>query len=75
MAVVAGEEEDDDEQDEQEQVLFVVVESAVLPLPLPDALGVALSGKTKGEDDEDMARGATAACNVSCFNLIQANTK
>ena len=57
MAVAAAAVEEDDEQaPEHEQVLFIVVvaESSVLPLPLPNALGDALSGNaTKEEEEED----------------------
>ena len=47
----------EEEDDGHEQELFVVaVESSVLLFPLPDALGVALSGKiTREEEEHDMA--------------------
>ena len=70
MAVVAAAGEEEVEEHEQQEWWFVVVvvESAVLPLPLPDALGVALSGKTTREEEEhDMARGAAAHWRLCCF--------
>ena len=52
-AAVEGEEEDDDEHEQEWWFVVVVVGSSVLPLRLPDALGVALSGKAMREEEED----------------------
>ena len=63
-AAAAGAEEEVEDEHEQDQERFVaVVAEAPVPLLLPDALGVALSGKaTREEENEsDMAtRGSRA---------------